>query len=101
MLLGSLHDLQHDLEPDPGPGGELARRAGVGPDTPDRAERATPAPKLRLRAVAVLHTRHGDRDCQQQPDRVHRDVPLAAGCLARCPPHATGGRTLLPLTERR
>jgi hypothetical protein len=91
QVIGPLHDLHCQAELVLGPGDELAGVAAVSPGELDPGERLAQVPQQRPGAVAVLDACRGDQDGQQQPDRVHGDVPLAAvDLLARVIPAAAG-----------
>ena len=52
--------------------------AAVGPDQTDAQAGRAQRSQQRHRAVPVLNPGGGDQHCQQQPDRVHGDVPFGA-----------------------
>ena len=100
------HDLHGHLQGG-GPGDQLAGGvSGVGPDQQDLRAGAVEVPQQRPGAVAVLDAGGGDHHGQQQPDRVHGDVPFAAVDLLRVVPapaglwHGVGGADGLGVDHR-
>ena len=71
--LGAQHHGQAEREPLGDPVHQLARVAAVDPDFPQLLAAAQQPPGT----VAVLHAGGGHDRYQQQPQRVHQEVPLA------------------------
>jgi hypothetical protein len=62
----------------PDPCDQLARIRLIGPDHPQTRELVPENCQQGLGPVTILHTRRGDDDGQDQPERVDEEMPLAA-----------------------
>jgi hypothetical protein len=60
------------------PRDHLARIRWIGPDHPQARERVPEECQQGFGPVTILHTRRGDNDGQDQPERVDEEMPLAA-----------------------